>query len=443
MLNPVLALLAIAVWIVMIGCGQQLDDDPATVTRLAPTPGLDSHVFPCGPPYWEPSIPYSDKFVEWTPDGSRLVFSHRTAIFVVDAFGAQLRMLVNANPGDYRFKYGFHADMSPDGRQVVFSACDYPWELQFLNAKISNALLTLPVYFPDDYDVALISIDGGAPQRLTDNPLLDHFPAWSPNGTRIAFIASIDKGEDPLSGYTLFTMAADGSNVQEVESTRFQIRVAAAPLVWSPDEEWLAFLVNEGGYGQGGVLKKNLFKVRPNGRELTLLAEDVVSAASWSPDGQRLTVAKYVGDGVGLLTLLDDGSGQKLIATITSRNAFLERHGLYQGLIRTVSWSPDGTQILYSCDNVVCTVYVADGRVTRLVEEVANWGGDQYVATWSPDGMRIALYTPGVPEYPNIDKYSIPPALFTVERDGTGRRDLIQLNDDGRLAPANPPREGS
>ena len=69
------------------------------------------------------------------------MFSHGTAIWIADAAGTQLRMLVDANPrGD--FHYGFHADLSPDGLQVVFSTCQFPWDAQSLAARRSNALLS-------------------------------------------------------------------------------------------------------------------------------------------------------------------------------------------------------------------------------------------------------------------------------------------------------------
>ena len=422
----VLVASAIVVSLGMAACEQESNAGSETNTWMG-------EVDACGPPWLElpPTsdyFPFSNQFLEWTPDGSRLIFSHDTAIMVVDAAGTRLRMLVDAYPRG-TFKYGFHADISPDGAQVVFSACNFPWELQFLNAKRSNALLSLPAYSPDGYDVALISIDSGAPQRLTDSPFLDHFPAWSPDGTRIAFIASIARGNNSLTGKALFTLAADGSDIQELGTTHFRA-VAAAPLVWSPDGERLAFLMNERGKRQGRVLKKNLYTVRPNGRELTKIAEDVVSVASWSPDGQRLAIAKYAGDDIGLFTLAVDSTDRKLVAAITNREAFEHPYGPYKFLIPTVSWSRDGTQILYSCDSGACVVDVEDGRVTGLVEEATEWGDEPYLAAWSPDGLRIAIYKPR--------DWHLEFQLYTIAPDGTGRRDLIRLDDDGNLVPANP-----
>ena len=186
------------------------------------------------------------------------------------------------------------------------------------------------------------------------------------------------------------------------------------------------------------MLRKNLYKVRPNGSGLTRLAEDVVSVASWSPDGQRLAVAKNKGDNVELFILTADGSDQFLVTTITSRKAFEQTYtGPYLFLIRTVSWSPDETHILYSCDLGMCVVNVETKRVVSLVQKQREIHHVPYVAAWSPEGTRIAVFTPGVPEFPDLIEYATPPMLYTVARDGTDRRDLIRLDEDGNLAPAN------
>ena len=95
-------------------------------------------------------------------------------------------------------------------------------------------------------------------------------------------------------------------------------RVALAPAAWSPDGEHLAFLAIEEIRRQGN--RMIVYTVRPNGSELTQVAEDAVSVPAWSPDGQRLAVAKYAGEAgeeVALFTLAADGSDERLITTIT------------------------------------------------------------------------------------------------------------------------------
>ena len=177
--------------------------------------------------------------------------------------------------------------------------------------------------------------------------------------------------------------------------------------------------------------------MRVDGSELTLIAEGVVSAPAWSPDGQRLAVAKFAGGDVALFTLAADGSDPKRITTITTRRKLARGNDPYWSSIYAMSWSPDGNQLLFSCDAGVCVVNVEDRQVTELENKQWAWPGP-YFAAWSPDGSRIAVYTPAA----LFDSVS-PTQLYTVARDGTDRRDLIRLDEDGNLAPANPPENGS
>ena len=69
-----------------------------------------------------------------------------------------------------------------------------------------------------------------------------------------------------------------------------------------------------------------------------------------------------------------------------------------------------------------------------MVEEANARVRDFYYAAWVPDGSRITIYTPGDP------LEEVPPELYTIARDGTDRRDLKRLDEDGNFLPANPPQ---
>ena len=225
-------------------------------------------------------------------------------------------------------------------------------------------------------------------------------------------------------------------SLPQLTPTRWSLgAVALAPPAWSPDGRRLAFQVHDdrsGAWSGARYGPTYLYTVALDELELQRVAEGVISVVSWSPDGQRLAVAKAAGDNIALVTLAADGSDEKLMSTITVG----ENYSRLTDWIPTVSWSRDGTQILYSCNSGACVVNVEDGKMIKLVEEnLKELGKAPYLAAWSPDGMRIAIFRPAY--------HDTPPQLFTVARDGSDRRDLVRLDEDGNLVPANPPEDES
>lgn len=365
----------------------------------------------------------------WTPDSTRLVFSYFPTLgetyWVVDAEGAQLEKLIEANPGHISL-YGHHADVSPDSRRFVYASCEYP-------TGHGRRFGEHPERGRYNYEIVVMNMDGTAKRRLTFDDHLDHYPVWSPEGDDIAFLSArtSSRMQDDQDHLELLIMTAEGS-VKKRVAPPGQYGLTLAPPVWSPDGERLAFLANAEPHFQ---FLRDLYSARADGSELTLVAEGVVSAAAWSPDGQRLAVAKFAGDNVALFTLAADGSEPQRITTITTRERLESGDDPYFTSIHAMSWSPDGAQLLYSCDAGVCVVNLEDRQVTELENSQRVWPGP-YFAAWSPDGGRIAVYKPG-----DLFGSVYPTQLYIVAPDGTDRRHLIRLDDDGNLMPANPPQD--
>jgi 7,8-dihydropterin-6-yl-methyl-4-(beta-D-ribofuranosyl)aminobenzene 5'-phosphate synthase len=76
--------------------------------------------------------------------------------------------------------------------------------------------------------------DGGNPRRLTNNEAEDWWPTWSPDGSRIAFMSTLD------GDWEIFVMDADGGNLQQLTDNVFDDRGPA----WSPDGSRIAFATN-------------------------------------------------------------------------------------------------------------------------------------------------------------------------------------------------------
>ena len=163
---------------------------------------IPEYFYPCGPAMGRANG-YHEHFLTWTPDGSSIVFDHGLDLTVVDAAGTRVDTLVDTNPWDSS-RYRFHADVSPDGTRIAYSTCEFPTEHQ-------NRYALDYEREKYRYEIAVIDLDGTGQQRLTQNLYFDHFPVWSPDGSRIAYIAN-PPGEDFLkeTGARLYTMTANG-----------------------------------------------------------------------------------------------------------------------------------------------------------------------------------------------------------------------------------------
>lgn len=155
-----------------------------------------------------------------------------------------------------------------------------------------------------------------------------------------------------------------------------------------------------------------------------------VSTVSWSPDGQRLALARLHEDSVQLVTIAPDGSDVKVVRRLTDRAglaAYVDvQNSIYNAPLLHVAWSPDGAHLLHSCGHRFCVVNLDGEIVGRSPEEFANERG-RAAAAWAPDGPRIAVRAAGNPTL------SGEVALYTMAPDGSDVRVLVRGDGDGGL----------
>jgi len=157
------------------------------------------------------------------------------------------------------------------------------------------------------------------------------------------------------------------------------------------------------------------------------------SSVSWSPDGQRLAFARLHDETMQLVTMLTDGTGERVVRTIGDLDrqvleATVRATGKFYPLLQ-VAWSPDSAHILYGCESQVCVVNLAGELVGRTPEEFANKQG-RAAAAWAPDGSRIAVRAAPNPSSNGAVK------LYTMAPDGSDVRVLVRGDGNGGLEPA-------
>ena len=73
--------------------------------------------------------------------------------------------------------------------------------------------------------------DGGNPTRITDSPATERRPAWSPDGSKLAFVSDRDGNDE------IYVMDADGSDQTRLTD---DLGLDRNPR-WSPDGTRIAF----------------------------------------------------------------------------------------------------------------------------------------------------------------------------------------------------------
>lgn len=177
-------------------------------------------------------------------------------------------------------------------------------------------------------DIAVMNADGSNPHLLTQDSGLNYFPAWSPDGTRIVFVAG--------GGDVIDIMNADGSNRHQLVS-RGAVGETYGHLSWCPDGTRIAF---ESTRPKGGSSdsKFEIWAMNPDGTELVQLTNNDASDRwpAWRRDTLRIAFDSQRGFSNRNLYIMNlDGAGQ----TQLTQDPFAAAHP---------AWSHDGTQIAYS-----------------------------------------------------------------------------------------------
>jgi Tol biopolymer transport system component len=248
-----------------------------------------------------------------------------------------LFQLTTSATGEYR------PAVSPDGKRILFaSERDGNWDIY---------LFDWPTF---------------SQTRLTDDPLPDMSPSWSPDGTRIAYQHNVPDAGGPVLVEHM-VMNSDGSNKTIVSS-------GAAwngnePPAWSPDGTRIAF--SDGS----GVKVVSV----AGGREVVRFAHpDAVAyyQPAWIDDGR----VAFTGDGQirigevssGAVSMVFGTSGFAQLPLWSGTLSRLAYFSLEGGSARLLSARPDGSEPY------------------TLAEFSAGSIGH---AAWSPDGRFIAYQT--------------------------------------------------
>jgi dipeptidyl aminopeptidase/acylaminoacyl peptidase len=234
--------------------------------------------------------------------------------------------------------------LSPDGKSAVVIASHVSWN-------------------EDRYDSDLVFIDlaTGAQRTLTDHRRGLSGAAFSPDGSRLAFIADDGTGDDARS--QVFVMPLDGGDAKPVTHAKEGVNQFA----WRPDGAALAYVAEDPTPERKGADRFRdsfIFTTEP------IVARDAPQLAH-----------------IYLLTLSDGQSSQLTFGSQSVTTGEAES---------TLSWSPDGKLLAFTVapDDILndesyshAVLLDVETHAMRALTPHAAWESDPLI---SPDGTRVA-----------------------------------------------------
>ena len=194
-----------------------------------------------------------DAGVDWSPDGARMAFTRTgsagSRVFVIGANGTGLAQLTNVQSETPRW--------SPDGSQIALS-----------QRSASNQFM----------EIAVMNADGTNVRYVTSNDTDDYQPSWSPDGTQLVYVGW------RLGRPRLFVTGVDRTGDHLLAATIPPNHLYDDGPAWSRDGSLIAFSRATSSV-DGTTYSSGIYTINVDGTSLTPIASGAgaLGVPRWRP----------------------------------------------------------------------------------------------------------------------------------------------------------------
>jgi dipeptidyl aminopeptidase/acylaminoacyl peptidase len=268
-------------------------------------------------------------------------------------------------------------EISPDGRMVAYTVRETNWD--------ENAYET---------EIWIADVATGATRQLTNGKKSSLSPAWSPDGSRLAFVSD---RTDKRQIYVIDPRGGEGDPLTSLED-------GVGSFAWAPDGKRIAYTATEPKsaaikerekkYGELQVVEQDyrmahLFVLDLDTRAIRPLTSGAftVGAFQWSPDGASIAFDHRVNN-------TPASSGSADISIVTVANGEVRKLVTQDGPDTNPVWSPDGGRIAFETsmanpaffyvNGMIATIPAAGGTPAALT---SAFDEDPNIVSWKPNGL--------------------------------------------------------